>query len=105
MRTLHAPLIAGLVTSFALGACGGKPSEADCTKFADRVVELASKTLEPAAAEVAKGMLNDTKPEMIKECIERGTKAEIDCALAAESMEALDKCSGDKGADKAAEKK
>ncbi|MEZ4450688.1 MAG: hypothetical protein R3B09_14495 [Nannocystaceae bacterium] len=97
MRKTYASLIvAGFAASLTLGACGGKPSEDDCKKFADKVVELTVKGQEGAAAEMAKGMIEAMKPEMIKECQEKGQKSEIDCALKAESLEDLEKCDGSK---------
>ncbi|MBK8260521.1 MAG: TIGR04454 family lipoprotein [Nannocystis sp.] len=95
MRKFYASLIlTGFVASLTLGACGGKPSEDDCKKFADKVIELTSKGQDAAAAELAKGMLEGMKPEMIKECVEKGTKAEVECVLKADTMEALEKCGG-----------
>ena len=103
MRKMYASLIvSGFAAALTLGACGGKPSEDDCKKFADKVVELTAKSQDGAAAELAKSMLEAMKPEMIKECQEKSTKAEIDCALKADSMEALEKCGG---GDKSSEKK
>lgn len=77
MRKMYASLIvSGFAAALTLGACGGKPSEDDCKKFADKVVELTAKSQDGAAAELAKSMLEAMKPEMIKECQEKGTKAE-----------------------------
>ncbi len=97
MRKTYASLIvAGFAVSLSLGACGGKPSEEDCNKFADKVVELTVKGQEGAAADMAKSMIEAMKPEMVKECKEKGTKAEIDCALKAESLEDLEGCDASK---------
>lgn len=75
---------------------GSGPSERDCTAFADKVVELTVKGQEGAAAEMAKGMIEAMKPEMIKECQEKGQPSEIACALRASSLDDLERCDGSK---------
>ncbi len=69
-------------------------TQADCNAFADKVVDLTAKSQDGAAAELARGMLEAMKPEMAKECLEKGTRAEIECALAARAMEDLERCGG-----------
>jgi small lipoprotein (TIGR04454 family) len=97
MRKSYALFIAaGFAASLTIGACGGKPSEDDCKKFADHFSALMTKGQEGPAAEITKSVADGMKPELIKECVEKGTKAEIDCALKAQSMEDLEKCGGGK---------
>lgn len=73
-----------------------RPSERDCVAFADKVVELTVKGQQGAAAEMARGMIEAMKPEMIKDCRERGRSSEIACALRASSLEDLELCDNSK---------
>ncbi len=99
MRKTYASLIvAGFAVSLSLGACGGKPSEEDCIKFADKVVELTLQGQEGPAADSVKSMVETMKPEIVKECKVTGTKAELDCAAKATSLADLEKCDGSKKA-------
>ena len=97
MRKSYAMFIAaGFTVSLAVGACGGKPSEDDCKKFADHFATLMTKGQEGPAAEITKQVADGMKGELIKECVDKGTKAEIDCALKAASMEDFEKCGNSK---------
>jgi small lipoprotein (TIGR04454 family) len=97
MRNSHVMFIAAsFAASLAVGACGGKPSEDDCKKFADHFSTLMTKGQEGPAAEITKQVAEGMKSDLFKECVEKGTKAEIDCALKATSMEELEKCGGAK---------
>lgn len=82
------------LAAFAESIFSDKPSEADCRAFADKVVELTAQTQDGAAADLARSMLEGMKPEMVKECTEKGTRAEVKCALAARAMEDLERCGG-----------
>jgi len=97
MRKSHVMFIAAsFAASLAVGACGGKPSEDDCTKFADHFSTLMTKGQEGPAAEITKQVADGMKGDLFKECVDKGTKADIDCALKAASMEDLEKCGGSK---------
>lgn len=89
MKILNAVTIISLL---AVSACG-KPSDDDCEKFADHMVELTVKEvgiegMEDAIREEAMKQ----RPEFVKACKEEGTKSEVDCALKADSLDALSKC-------------
>ena len=93
MRKSYAMFIAaGFTVSLAVGACGGKPSEDDCKKFADHFATLMVKGQEGPALEISKQVAEGMKEELIKNCKETGTKAEVDCVLKAASMEDVEKC-------------
>ncbi len=95
MRKSYATFIAASFTvSLVIGACGGKASAEDCKKFADHFGVLMTNGQEGQAAEITRQVADGMKEELIKDCNERGTKADIDCALAAKTMEDLEKCSG-----------
>lgn len=69
-----------------------RPSEGDCKKFSDHFASLMVRGQEGPAAEITKQVADGMKGDLIKECVEKGTAAEIACALAADSMEAVEKC-------------
>ena len=72
----------------------GKPTERSCQAFADKVVELTVLGQEGEAANMARSMIEAMRPEMVKECQEKGSASEIACALKAESLEDLERCDG-----------
>lgn len=72
----------------------GKPTERSCQAFADKVVELTVLGQEGAAANMARSMIEEMRPEMVKECLEKGSASEIACALEAASLEDLERCDG-----------
>jgi len=73
---------------------GGKPSEDDCSRFARHFADLMTKGQEGPAAEITRQVADGMKGDLVKECVEKGTASEIACALAADSMEELEKCGG-----------
>ncbi len=91
------PILAAVslaAVSLAVAGCSGKPTEAECERFADHFIELMTKDQDGPAAEIARtiavGMRDDNK----RLCLETGTKADIECGLAAQSLEALQTCGG-----------
>ena len=92
MKTINGAFLAALVGVSLIAGCGGKPTEADCDKFAEKFVELMSEGTEgDAAAEMAKSLAEGMKPELKKTCMEEGTKADVQCVLDAKTMEDLEK--------------
>ena len=69
-----------------------RPSEEECKKFVDNFVRLMSEGQEGPAAEITKQVAEGLRPGLFKDCTERGVRAEIVCAIAAKSMDALQKC-------------
>lgn len=97
MRKTHVTFIAAsFAASLAMGACGNKPSEEQCKKFADHFSELMTKGQEGPAAELTKQVAEGMKDTLVKDCIEKGTKSEVECTLKATTMEELEKCSAAK---------
>ncbi len=84
-----------LTFAFALTAC--KASEADCEKLGDKIVELTIKDAKDQGLpeDLLKSAAEAGKAEVVKQCkAEPPTKSEVDCALKAESIDALTKCEG-----------
>lgn len=82
-----------LLAPLAVGACSsGKATEAECQQFADHFVALMSKGSNAAESDhttqVAKEMARDFQDL----CLSEGTSAQVQCALAATTMEALQGC-------------
>jgi hypothetical protein len=91
MKILNAVTI---ISFLAVSACSlGKPSDDDCEKFADHMVELTIKEVGIEGMEdVIREEAMKQRPEFVKACKEEGTKGEVDCALKADSLDALAKC-------------
>lgn len=93
MPKIYAMFIAaGFTVSLAVGACSGKPSKDDCEKFAEHFATLMTKGQEGPNAEITKQVADGMKGELVKKCVEEGTKAEVDCVLKTTSMEEVEKC-------------
>jgi small lipoprotein (TIGR04454 family) len=85
-------IIAGFIVSLAAGACGDKPSEADCNKLAENYVKQMSAGQEGPAADITREVAEGMRLDLIKLCMERGKQSEVDCAIKAATMEELQKC-------------
>lgn len=90
-----AGLVAGLVATLAAGACGGKASEDDCKKFTDNFVSLMTRGQQADVADITNQVAEGMRVELLKFCNENGTKEEVACGIAAQSMEEFEKCAED----------
>lgn len=92
MRTKYA--IFTLVTSISLGsACKyNKPSKEECEQAVSHIMELMVKERQDADREIAQRIANNSKEELLKKCIEKGTRKEIVCVLKAQSQEEVHQC-------------
>lgn len=97
MRQNSALIIAaGFVVSFAAGACGSKPTEEDCIKFADNYVkQMSAGQQEGPVADISRQVGEGMRPDLLKDCNENGNKAEVDCAIKATNMKELQQCALD----------
>ena len=100
MRTNSALIIAaGFVASIAplvMGACGSKPTEEDCIKFADNYVkQMSAGQQEGPAADITRQVGEGMRPDLLKDCNEHGNKVEVDCAIKATTMKELQQCALD----------
>lgn len=93
MRHAHLPVAcAALVLLF--GACSnGKATEAECAQFSAHFEALMSGGGGAAEAGKTAQLAKDMAAELKTRCLAEGTSAEVRCALAADSMEALQRCS------------
>lgn len=96
MRNIAALIISGFVVSFAVAACGGKPTEDDCKQFVDNFVAQMSAGQQGEAGDITRQVAEGMRPDLLKDCNEHGNKAEVDCAIKATSMEEIQKCGGNK---------
>lgn len=79
-----------LLGSFSLG-CGGKPTQDECQKFADHFVKLMLEGMSDESGESANPLGEEVKNELVDSCVKEGTKKEVDCVLAASTMEEVEK--------------
>jgi small lipoprotein (TIGR04454 family) len=94
----HAPITVVCASLLLLlGACSdGKATEAECGQFSAHFESLmAGGRGSPEAGKTAK-LAKDMARELHDRCLSEGTSAEVRCALAAESMPALQSCSDPK---------
>lgn len=73
-------------------ACIPRPSAEDCEQLAAHVVELAQAEHEGRAAEIAETVAEEHAASLRERCIDEGTKREVSCVLAAESLEGVQDC-------------
>ena len=71
-------------------ACSRKPTEAECEAFTDHLVELLVDAGENEKR--VRKLGNKHADAMIEACVRGGTIEEVECSLAAESLEALARC-------------
>ncbi|MGN6107840.1 MAG: hypothetical protein ACTHU0_22220 [Kofleriaceae bacterium] len=90
-----------LFLAIVLAGCGKGPSEDQCKKLLDHLVDLEFKKAGAgAAADAAKADLAKQKasvieaksPEFISTCVERTARDRVECALAATDLEGVAKC-------------
>lgn len=91
MRHVILPACAAFVLLF--GACSnGKATETECAEFAAHFEKLMSGGAGAAEADKTTQLAKDMAKDLQARCLSEGTSAEVRCALAAESMEALQRC-------------
>jgi hypothetical protein len=80
-----------LLAVLVVGACA-KPTEADCERLADHVIDLMVKDVGVEGMEDAiREEAEKERPKLVEEC-KGGTKAEVECLLEAQSREDMEKC-------------
>ena len=79
-----------------LGACtSGKATEAECQQFSDHFVALMGRSSNAAESDRTTQLAKDMAKDLFDKCAAEGTSAQVRCALAADSMEALQRCGDD----------
>jgi predicted GNAT family acetyltransferase len=79
----------------ALGACkGGSLSKDECTKLIDHMTDVAVKGqgLSGDMAKTATDMAKAQMGSMVDECVKEGTRSDYDCAMAANTVDEMEKC-------------
>jgi len=89
-----------LFTLFAVG-CGKGPSEGDCKKLLEHLVDLefkkagATATTDQLKAELAKqktAVVENKQSEFMSVCVDKTAKSRVVCALEATDLDAITKC-------------
>ncbi|PCC72566.1 small lipoprotein, LB_250 family [Nannocystis exedens] len=89
----HVTLSACASLVLLLGACSnGKATEAECAQFAAHFERLMAGGASPAEVDKTTRLAKDMAKDLQATCLSEGTAAEVRCALAADSMEALQRC-------------
>jgi hypothetical protein len=82
-------------------ACGKGPSEGQCKQLLDHLVDLefkkagANATVDQQKTELAKqktALIEAKQGEFMSVCVDKTAKARVECALAANDLDAITKC-------------
>ena len=90
--------VAAVLVAVAAGACKPKATPAQCDRLIERYAELVVREAHPdASAEIVKGAQEQVKVEArgddaFKNCPSEVSRAEFDCAMAAPTADAVEKC-------------
>ena len=90
-------LLAAALLALGLTACSGKSlSKDECTKLIDHMTDVAVKgqagDLSADMQKAAKDMAKAQMGSMIDECVKEGTRSDYDCAMAANTVDEMEKC-------------
>lgn len=78
--------LAGLLgAGLLLTACTKKPSEEECTQFADHLVKLFEESREHPNSRIRK-LAQNQRQSIIDECVGHGDVEEVECVLAQSSI-------------------
>lgn len=84
-----------LRTLFALVlvvGCTARPSPAQCEQMVEHVIELTAARHEGRAAVIAEEAAQRHRESLHKACLDDGTLAEVECVLAAASLDEVRDC-------------
>ncbi|HTJ40437.1 MAG TPA: hypothetical protein VL463_00015 [Kofleriaceae bacterium] len=86
-----------MLLALGLSACSGKSlSKDECEKLIDHMTDVAVKGQGAGLSEdmlkSAKEMAKSQMKGMIDECVKEGTRSEYDCAMAANTVDEMEKC-------------
>lgn len=75
----------------ALG-CVARPSVEACDAMVEHLIELTRETHEGRAAEIAGSVTEAHRANLRERCIEQGTAREVECVIAAASLDEIPTC-------------
>ena len=90
-----------VVLLLVAGACGKGPSEGQCKQLLDHLVDLefkkagATATADQQKADLAKqkaAVIANKQTEFMNVCVDKTAKPRVECALAANDLDAVAKC-------------
>jgi hypothetical protein len=81
----------GIMLGVALG-CVSRAQPEQCEQMVEHVIALSRAAHEGRAAEIAEEVASERRQVVLDRCLSDGTVAEVECVLAAESLEAIQKC-------------
>lgn len=70
------------------------PTKEQCQRFVDHFVALTVKGVEGPALETTRKVAQDMRGELYDDCLNKGTKDQIDCALRASVLDDMGACGG-----------
>lgn len=81
-----------LLTLTTTCGCVSRASPAQCEVMVEHIIELSRAGHEGRAAEIAVEVTSERRQAVFDRCVADGTVAEVECVLAAESLEAIHRC-------------
>ena len=87
----------GLALSLAVVPGCGRPSQDDCSKAVDHLMDLITSAAPPESDDVKKALANQystKRDEFLASCKEQGTKKDVDCIMASKTLDDLSKNCG-----------
>jgi hypothetical protein len=75
----------------ALG-CVSRAQPEQCEAMVDHIIELSRAAHEGRASDIAGAVASERREALRHRCLADGTVAEVECVLAAESLEAIQRC-------------
>lgn len=72
--------------------CVARADPGQCEAMVEHIVALSRAAHEGRAAEIAEQVASERRQAVLDRCLEDGTVAEVECVLAAESLEAIRRC-------------
>lgn len=91
MPRLKASLRRWLLLGVMLG-CVSRAESAQCEAMVEHIVELSRAAHKGRAAELAGEVASERRQAVLDRCLADGTVGEVECVLAADSLEAIQQC-------------
>lgn len=72
--------------------CVARAEPEQCEAMVEHIIELSRAAHQGRAAEIAVEAASERRQAVLDRCLADGTVAEVECVLAAESLEAIQRC-------------
>ncbi len=80
------------LVALAIPGCSSKPTTAECEQVADKLTAIAVRGENPGKGEALKELLEGLRPQVIKTCENKYSRAKARCLIRAEDKAQADAC-------------